>query len=553
MDNRVYWIWLQHAFGPGSPMPWRISLGYPGGVEGFFRDGSRVWNSMAGIKEREAAALYAFSLSEAQAQLEYADKVGWQVLTPECEKYPAALRNIFDPPAVLYVRGQLPDVDRRPTISVVGARKALKESEEKGKEFGYQLAIGGAVVVTGGAVGIDTAATLGAMSGEGPLISVLPVALNSPYLVENAFLRETILEKGGALVSEFFSQQSPGYGAFHMRNRLITGFACGVLLIQAARKSGTIIYASYAKDQDRDVFVYPGKQGDPAFAGGWDLIADGAKPVTCGEEILEEYDRRFHTQGRVIPLDPLPEVERNLALADPGARINGDQAAVLAVLEKEAVSVGTLAEQTGLPTGNLLALLAELELRGLVKSHPGKRYSLAGKRVPSKGSQSRPRKEEREKAPESLPLPLRGEEAAVLSVLREEPQSLSQLEEETGLAPGALLGILTELELGGVAKSHPGKRYSLGGKPVSGKGAHSRPRKEEREKTPESLPLSLRGEEAAVLSVLGEEPQSLSQLEEETGLASGALLGILTELELRGLAKSLPGKRYRLGEKISFS
>ena len=137
--------------------------------------------------------------------------------------------------------------------------------------------------------------------------------------------------------------------------------------------------------------------------------------------------------------------------------------------------------------------------------------------------------------------------------MREEPQSLSQLEEETGLAPGALLGILTELELGGVAKSHPGKRYSLGGKTVSGKGSQPRPRKEEREKASESLPLSLRGEEAAVLSVLREEPQSLSQLEEETGLAPGALLGILTELELRGLAKSLPGKRYRLGEKISFS
>ena len=160
MDERVYWIWIQHGFGEGSPMPWRIHQSWPGGVRGFYEDGPRAWNSMPSIREKEAAALYSFSLEEAQAQLEYAERVNWQVITPECEKYPLALRNIFDPPAVLYGKGSLPDVDRQPTIAVVGARKAQKVSEEKAKEFSYQLAIGGAAVVTGGAVGIDAAAIL---------------------------------------------------------------------------------------------------------------------------------------------------------------------------------------------------------------------------------------------------------------------------------------------------------------------------------------------------------------------------------------------------------
>ena len=272
MDERVYWIWIQHGFGEGSPMPWRIHQSWPGGVRGFYEDGPRAWNSMPSIREKEAAALYSFSLEEAQAQLEYAERVNWQVITPECEKYPLALRNIFDPPAVLYGKGSLPDVDRQPTIAVVGARKAQKVSEEKAKEFSYQLAIGGAAVVTGGAVGIDAAAILGAMSGEGPVVSVLPVALNSSYPSRNAFLRQSLLERGGALLTEYFSQQTPSYGTFQVRNRLITGLACGVLLLQAAQKSGTMLYAAHAKDQNRDVFVWPGAPGDAAFAGGRGLI-----------------------------------------------------------------------------------------------------------------------------------------------------------------------------------------------------------------------------------------------------------------------------------------
>ena len=95
-------------------------------------------------------------------------------------------------------------------------------------------------------------------------------------------MRQSILEKGGALLTEYFAQQTPGFGTFQVRNRLITGLACGVLLLQAARKSGTVMYASFAKEQNRDVFVWPGPQGDPAFAGGWDLMEDGAKAVERG-------------------------------------------------------------------------------------------------------------------------------------------------------------------------------------------------------------------------------------------------------------------------------
>ena len=462
MDNRAYWIWMQQAFGAGSPLPWRIHRSVPGGVEAFYQGGPRLWNSLGGIREQEAAALFSFSLEEAQAQLEHALKVGWEVLTPACGEYPQALTHIYDPPAVLYGKGELPDMDSRPALAVVGARKATPETQEKAREFGYQLALGGASVVTGGAVGVDAAVALGAMSGGGPVVSVLPVALNSPYLSKNHFLRQSILEKGGALLTEYFAQQTPGFGTFQVRNRLITGLACGVLLLQAARKSGTVMYASYAKDQNRDVFVWPGPQGDPAFAGGWDLLEDGAKAVERGEEILEEFQYRSAGRGKIISL-PAPRVwqaEEEAAipvLADPGLpALSQAQAAVLAALTDTPQAVAQLEEAAGLPAGQLLGALTELELLGQARSHQGKRYSrrspaLAGRQAPSARSSR--------SSPGGGPIHLTGEQAVVLTCLTKAPQPLDQLEKATGLPAGKVLEALQVLEGMGLARPCPGGGY----------------------------------------------------------------------------------------------
>lgn len=462
MDNRAYWIWMQQAFGAGSPLPWRIHRSVPGGVEAFYQGGPRLWNSLGGIREQEAAALFSFSLEEAQAQLEHALKVGWEVLTPACGEYPQALTHIYDPPAVLYGKGELPDMDSRPALAVVGARKATPETQEKAREFGYQLALGGAVVVTGGAVGVDAAVALGAIGGGGPVVSVLPVALNSPYLSKNHFLRQSILEKGGALLTEYFAQQTPGFGTFQVRNRLITGLACGVLLLQAARKSGTVMYASYAKDQNRDVFVWPGPQGDPAFAGGWDLLEDGAKAVERGEEILEEFQYRSAGRGKIISL-PAPRAwraEEEAAipvLADPGLpALSQAQAAVLAALTDTPQAVAQLEEAAGLPAGQLLGALTELELLGQARSHQGKRYSrrspaLAGRQAPSARSSR--------SSPGGGPIHLTGEQAVVLTCLTKAPQPLEQLEKATGLPAGKVLEALQVLEGMGLARPCPGGGY----------------------------------------------------------------------------------------------
>lgn len=392
MDNRAYWIWAQQAFGEGSSMPWRVFKGFSGGLEEFFREGPRLWNTLGSVTEQAAAALYGFSLEEAEARLEYAGKVGWNVYTPECEKYPEALRNIFDPPAVLYCKGTLPDVDEIPTVAIVGARRALPESRRAAKAFGYQLAVGGAAVVSGGAVGVDAEALLGAVSGNGAAVSVLPVDLGSPYVSSNAPLRRMIPEHGGALVTEYFSQRNPSRGAFQARNRLVTGLSCGVLLVQAALKSGTAMYGRLAAEQGRDVFVAlppAGLEGAPEFSGSQSLLEDGAKGVSSGEEILSEYSGRFGGPPPAenemfqrlfedITLETEPvSVEAEPVFADSGEPPRGlspQAERVWAALGKTPLSIGQLEEKTGVGAGALLGILTELELEGLAVSAPGKRY-----------------------------------------------------------------------------------------------------------------------------------------------------------------------------------
>lgn len=391
MDHRAYWIWLQHAFGAGSRLPWELSKRFAGGVEEFYKQGASLWNALTFISEGQAAALFDFSLAQAEAQLEHAEKVGWMVITPECEKYPEPLRHISDPPAVLYVKGDLPDLEARPAIAIAGARKASDASLEAARKIGYQLACGGAPVVSGGAVGIDAAALKGALSALGHVISVLPVDLGSSYVTKNASLRREIPEKGGALVSEYFSQNRPGFGTFQQRNRLITGLSAGVVLIQAAKKSGTMLYAKYAVDQNRDVFVYPGPPGDPEFSGSQALLEDGARAITCGEDVLGEYDQRYAVMPSELfslapeydgLFDDIPLPGTETALGDPGRMEPEDSRAsedspILDALADGALTAAQLEERTGLGAGALLSQLTELELEGRIESVAGRRYRLA--------------------------------------------------------------------------------------------------------------------------------------------------------------------------------
>lgn len=378
-DERAYWVWLQQAFGAGSPKPMRLHRRCSGGVKEFCDGGAKLWNTCRDLTDREATALREFTPAQAESRLEYALKLGWQVITPADAEYPPLLLEIDAPPAVLYVKGKLPNWQNCLPIAVAGSRKAERDSVEFARRLGYELAAGGACVVSGGAEGIDAAALTGALTLPGAsVVSVLPVSLDSSYVLKNAGLRKSICERGGALVTEYFAQSAPMHGTFPIRNRLITGLSRGVVLVQAAKRSGTMLYAGHAIDQNRDVFVYPGAPGDPKFEGSRELLADGAAPATCGEDVLAEYRGAVRPKREPVTYlfeDCTPREEPVLALADVTAQLTAKQLAVWEVLTTQPLSVAELEERTGFSTAELFGVLTELELEGFANSLPGKRYT----------------------------------------------------------------------------------------------------------------------------------------------------------------------------------
>jgi hypothetical protein len=219
MDNRVYWIWLQNAFGAGSPKPVQL-VRRIGSAEKLYQGGTRLWSSFSFVSDKELAALNAYGAEQAAAALEYYLKLGQKVITPDDEDYPVLLKEIYNPPAVLYVQGDLSILSDAVSISIVGTRKASQNGLNAAREIAYGLALKNAVVISGGALGIDSEAHKGALNGRGKTIAILPCGLEYPYLMDNAILRREIVDFGGALVTEYPMHTPVQRGAFQVRNRL---------------------------------------------------------------------------------------------------------------------------------------------------------------------------------------------------------------------------------------------------------------------------------------------------------------------------------------------
>lgn len=399
IDKDVFWVWAQHAFGEGSPKPWHIHNTFPGGLEGFYRAGAGEWCRLAYISLQQIESLRAFDLKAAMVRLQFAAQMRWQLLTPESEKYPPDLRNISDPPAVLYMKGEMAPLADAPWVAVVGARKASEASCQVARKIAHQLATAGVVVASGMAPGVDTAAQEGAMEAFGRTVCVAPVDLASPYLDRPGGLCRRVAERGGVLLSEYFSQRNPAQGGFHQRNRLLTGMCAAVVLVQAAEKGGTMLYARLAAKQGRPVYVYPGPPDDPAFAGSRALLAKGARPVESGWEIVEE-NPGWQRQGKraagmeaspgrprrkpprqagqraqgALSDRPPPGAPRPETPAPPGpGQPAGQDGELLALLEKE-LTVEELSARSGVEAGLLLRALARLELLGRVERGQNGRY-----------------------------------------------------------------------------------------------------------------------------------------------------------------------------------
>jgi DNA processing protein len=370
--RRNFWVAL--ALTPGlGPIRARKLVGRFGGIEPIFR-ASLTELEGAGLPAESAQSIaLGRSLEAAEEELVRAASAGAQIVTLDDEAYPATLKNIYDPPIVLYVRGQVP-VLSEPGIAVVGTRHPTPYGIGMAHRLACDLGMRGLVIISGMARGVDTAAHRGALEVSGKTVAIWGTGVDVPYPRENRKLADQIVESGGAVVSEFAMGTFAAPQNFPIRNRIISGLAIGVLVVEAGEYSGTRITARNALEQSRDVYAVPGNVINKNSWGPNTLIKQGAKLTATWEDIWEELPA--HVRDRLEKTAFATETPRTASLFEESP-LNPSQKRVFRLLKKdESVQLDQIVEQLepDVSSSEVFAALFELELAGKIKQLPGKNY-----------------------------------------------------------------------------------------------------------------------------------------------------------------------------------
>ncbi len=288
--EKIYDILLQQAIGFANSKILTIKRFF-GSAEEFFNAGYGEWVYCGCFSRAELSKLSSADMVTAKNIVKSCEKNNISVLSIWDSEYPDILRKIYNPPSVLYYKGEIPKNDVK--IAIVGTRKSTDSGYKIAEEFSFNLAKYGITVVSGGALGIDSAAHKGTIRAGGVGVCVLGCGINSPYLLSNKGMRDAISEKG-ALISEFPPDFVAKPYTFPMRNRIISGLSLGTVVVEADVRSGALITANYAAEQNRDVFAVPGSPLNNNSKGTNELLKNGAIPVTSVDDIIDQY---FYSDG----------------------------------------------------------------------------------------------------------------------------------------------------------------------------------------------------------------------------------------------------------------
>ncbi|MFO1402677.1 MAG: DNA-processing protein DprA [Steroidobacteraceae bacterium] len=319
------------------------------------------------LPDAAAAWLARPDLQAVAADRGWLERSGAQLVGCTDPRYPPLLAAIEDAPACLFVRGAA-EALLTAQLAMVGTRDPTAAGRRDAHDFARHFARGGLVITSGLALGIDAASHEGALAGGGSTVAVLGCGLDTPYPPENARLAERIAAQG-ALVSEFPPGTPPLKEHFPRRNRLISGLALGVLVVEAARRSGSLITARLATTQGREVFALPGSIHNPMTRGCHALIRQGAKLVETAADVLEELKIPFTKQD----LERAPDAASGPVAS--GRPLDKDYEILLDALGFEPASIDALVDRTGLPGPSVASMLLILELEGRVGLQPGGRYA----------------------------------------------------------------------------------------------------------------------------------------------------------------------------------
>lgn len=370
--NTLQWLALTLTEGLGPTRSKRL-VEHFGGVAGIFR-ASLTELEAAGLRAASAQAIFTGkALDLAQQELVKVTDSKAFVIALDDPRYPQRLKEIYDPPIVLYVRGDV-ELLSLPGIAVVGTRHPTPYGVGMAERLACDLCNQGLTILSGLARGVDTAAHRGAVNAKGKTVAMMGTGVDEIYPRENKRLSEQILALGGTIVSEFAMATPPTPQNFPIRNRIISGLSVGVLVVEAAEYSGTRITARCALEQCREVFAVPGNVTNKNAWGPNTLIKQGAKLVATWEDVWEELDTDIRL--RLTPVAVESSVGQTASLFQ-GAELPPHEKKLLAVLKAdESMQIDEIVErlENEVSPSEIFAALFELELAGKVKQLPGKNF-----------------------------------------------------------------------------------------------------------------------------------------------------------------------------------
>ncbi len=404
MSSIRYWVWLSSVYA-ANPQARAALVAHYGDAEAAFLAPPGEYAELPGVSAHEAELFEARDLRAADRILELCDRDGITILTLADAAYPRRLRNIYAPPAVLYVKGRLPDVDAVPSVAVIGTRKATPYGIRMGGDIAFEIARCGGIVVSGLTEGIDRAAARGCLLAGGRCIGVLGTGHG-----RDGELREDVI-RSGALVSEYPPEAKPQSRFFRERNRISAGLSHAVCVVEAPERSGSLLFAREALEQGREIFAVPGNADAENSVGIIALLKQGARPAACGWDVMEDFAAIYpHAVRRPDGAQPPPsareaeqppvkaaeappvkeytrrdsskkDIDKEkgagyIDLHDQLSELSEDQLRLITAIDRGETHIDDLIEATGMSTAKVLSQLTILEIKGYIRRAAGRRVSL---------------------------------------------------------------------------------------------------------------------------------------------------------------------------------
>jgi DNA processing protein len=364
MDEREALVALNMVEGVG-PVRVRQLIEFFGNAPSILKASKQQLMQVRGIGDDVATSIHDWEKHvDLAGELKRIEQFNCHIVIQSDENYPELLKQIYDPPIVLYVKGKLLPEDKN-GVAMVGSRMTTPYGMETARKLAYQLAYIGVTVVSGGARGIDTAAHQGAMSAKGRTIAVIGNGINIVFPTENKELFDRIAETG-AVVTQFPFNRKGDKQSFPIRNRIVAGMTLGTVVVEANLTSGSLITANMAVENGRQVFAVPGRIDSPRSKGCHDLIKKGAKLCEGAEDILSEFEYLFPQSNR-----PPGAAESGVL---PAISLSENESKVFEVLSNQETAIDEVMQKCGLPVSAVSVALLSLEMKRMVKQLPGKMF-----------------------------------------------------------------------------------------------------------------------------------------------------------------------------------